>query len=155
MLHHKRNFYWVKISGVARRELRAMDWFGLDKNGVMDTFSQVGNYDFTKVSSDKISESLDLNIVVENGNINIVNLLQQTAIQSPLSNMPNCPCPWLLLLLSHFSRVQLCATPQTAAHQAPPSLGFSRQERCSGLPLPSPVWGLVRQYLQIQAVNQI
>ena len=34
----------------------------------------------------------------------------------------------LLLLLSHFSRVQLCVTPQTAAHQAPPSLGFSRQE---------------------------
>ena len=29
----------------------------------------------------------------------------------------------LLLLLSRFSRVQLCATPQTAAHQAPPSLG--------------------------------
>ena len=27
-----------------------------------------------------------------------------------------------------FSRVRLCATPQTAAHQAPPSLGFSRQE---------------------------
>ena len=34
----------------------------------------------------------------------------------------------LLLLLSHFSRVQLCATPDMAAHQAPPSLGFSRQE---------------------------
>ena len=34
----------------------------------------------------------------------------------------------LLLLLSHFTRVQLCATPQTAAHQASPSLGFSRQE---------------------------
>ena len=34
----------------------------------------------------------------------------------------------LLLLLSHFSRVRLCATPQTAAHQAPLSLGFSRQE---------------------------
>ena len=34
----------------------------------------------------------------------------------------------LLLLLSRFSRVQLCATPQTAAHKAPPSLGFSRQE---------------------------
>ena len=33
-----------------------------------------------------------------------------------------------LLLLSCFSRVRLCATPQTAAHQAPPSLGFSRQE---------------------------
>ena len=35
----------------------------------------------------------------------------------------------LLLLLSHFSRVRLCATPETAAHQAPLSLGFSRQER--------------------------
>ena len=45
----------------------------------------------------------------------------------------------LLLLLSHFSRVWLCATPQTAAHQAPPSLGFSRQEHWSGLPFPSPV----------------
>ena len=34
----------------------------------------------------------------------------------------------LLLLLSRFSRVRLCVTPQTAAHQAPLSLGFSRQE---------------------------
>ena len=31
----------------------------------------------------------------------------------------------LLLLPSHFSRVRLCVTPKTAAHQAPPSLGFS------------------------------
>ena len=45
----------------------------------------------------------------------------------------------LLLLLSRFSRVQLCATPWTAAHQAPPSLGFSRQEYWSGLPFPSPM----------------
>ena len=45
----------------------------------------------------------------------------------------------LLLLLSHFSRVQLCVTPETAAHQAPLSLGFSRQEHWSGLPCPSPM----------------
>ena len=45
----------------------------------------------------------------------------------------------LLLLLSSFSRVRLCATPETAAHQAPPSLGFSRQEHWGGLPFPSPV----------------
>ena len=45
----------------------------------------------------------------------------------------------LLLLLSRFSRVRLCATPQTAAHQAPPSLGFSRQEPWSGSPFPSPM----------------
>ena len=45
----------------------------------------------------------------------------------------------VLLLLSHFSRVRLCVTPETAAHQAPPSLGFSRQEHWSGLPFPSPM----------------
>ena len=45
----------------------------------------------------------------------------------------------LLLLLSPFSRVRLYATPQTAAHQAPPCLRFSRQEHWSGLPFPFPV----------------
>ena len=45
----------------------------------------------------------------------------------------------LLLLLSRFSRVRLCVTPGTAAYQAPPSLGFSRQEHWSGLPFPSPM----------------
>ena len=45
----------------------------------------------------------------------------------------------LLLLLSHFSHVRLCETPQMAAYQAPPSLGFSRQEYWSGLPFPSPM----------------
>ena len=48
-------------------------------------------------------------------------------------------CVLLLLLLSRFSRVRLCATPETAAYQAPPSLGFSRQEHWSGLPFPSPM----------------
>ena len=47
--------------------------------------------------------------------------------------------PLLPLLLRHFSRVRLCATPQMAAHQATPSLGLFRQEHWSGLPFPSPV----------------
>ena len=46
----------------------------------------------------------------------------------------------LLLLLSRFSRVRLCAIPWTAAYQAPPSTGFSRQEYWSGVPLPSPIF---------------
>ena len=45
----------------------------------------------------------------------------------------------LLLLLNHISHVRLCVTPQTAAYQTPPSLGFSRQEHWSGLPFPSPM----------------
>ena len=44
----------------------------------------------------------------------------------------------ILLLLRRFSRVRLCAIPQTAAHQAPLSPGLSRQEPWSGLPFPSP-----------------
>ena len=47
--------------------------------------------------------------------------------------------PRMLLLLSCFSRVRLCATPEMAVHQVPPSLGFSRQEHWSGLPFPSPM----------------
>ena len=38
-----------------------------------------------------------------------------------------------------LSHVQLLATPWTAAYKAPPSMGFSRQEYWSGVPLPSPV----------------
>ena len=41
-----------------------------------------------------------------------------------------------------LSRVQLCATPWTVAHQAPPSMGFSRQEYWRGWPLPSPIYFL-------------
>ena len=52
---------------------------------------------------------------------------------------------WLeagLFLLIHevksLSRIQLFATPWTVAYQAPPSMGFARQEYWSGVPLPSP-----------------
>ena len=41
-------------------------------------------------------------------------------------------------MLSYFSRVQFCATPWTVAHQAPLSMGFSRQEHCGGSPCPPP-----------------
>ena len=39
--------------------------------------------------------------------------------------------------MKSFSRVGLLETPWTAAYQAPPSMGFSRQEYWSGVPLPS------------------
>ena len=48
----------------------------------------------------------------------------------------------LLLLLSHFSHVRPFTTPWAAAYQAPPSMGFSRQEYWSGVPLPSPMTNL-------------
>ena len=48
----------------------------------------------------------------------------------------------MLLLLSHFSHIQLFVTLWTVAHQAPPSMGFSRQEYWNGVPLPFP-WVLL------------
>ena len=48
-------------------------------------------------------------------------------------------------------RIRLLATPWTAAYQAPPSMGFSRQEYWSGGPLPSPIWdiSILKKYLFI------
>ena len=61
-------------------------------------------------------------------NLCIVNLL-----------IPNSLGMLLLLLLSHFSPVQLRATLKMAAHQASLSLGFSKQEHWSGLPFLPPM----------------
>ena len=55
----------------------------------------------------------------------------------PLGLTPTYPCV-CVCVLGCFSRVQLFATPWTAAHQAPLSIGFSRQEYWSGLPCPPP-----------------
>ena len=53
---------------------------------------------------------------------------------------------WKKVKVKSLSRVQLFATPWTAAYQAPPSMGFSRREYWSGLPLPSPLYGWVLFY---------
>ena len=61
----------------------------------------------------------------------------------------------LLLLLSRFSRVRLCATPWTAAYQAPPSMGFSRQQYWSGVPLPPPYLNIVKTIYDKPTANLI
>ena len=46
-----------------------------------------------------------------------------------------------------LSRVRLLATPGTVAYQAPPSMGFPRQEFWSGVPLPSPLfWYMIPKF---------
>ena len=65
---------------------------------------------------------------------------------------PGSPCPWdspgknpgvdchfLLQCMKVKSESEVLATPWTAAYQAPPSMGVSRQEYWSGVPLPSPI----------------
>ena len=51
-----------------------------------------------------------------------------------------------------LSRVRLLATPWTAAHQAPPSMGFSRQEYWSGVPSPSPS-GIQKSQLSLKEIK--
>ena len=53
-------------------------------------------------------------------------------------------CMKLKSEVKSLSRVRLCATPWTAAHQAPLPMGFSRQEHWSGVPLPS-IWTTPKQ----------
>ena len=65
---------------------------------------------------------------------------------------------WKLKVKS-LSHVRLFATPWTAAHQAPPSMGFSRQEYWSGLPLPFPegrlsTWGKKKK-IRVMIVKMI
>ena len=59
-----------------------------------------------------------------------------TLIAHFLMRISNILCLVVSSLL--LNRVRLFATPWTVAHQAPPSMGFSRQEYWSGLPFPSP-----------------
>ena len=54
--------------------------------------------------------------------------------------------------MKSLSYVQLFVTPWTAAYQAPPSMGFSRQEYWSGVPLPSPTPALTTPNAAIPAV---
>ena len=81
---------------------------------------------------------------------------------NPIDGSPlGCPVPgilqartleWVAIFFSNawkwkvkvksLIRVWLLATPWTAAHQAPPSMGFSRQEYWSGVPLPTPLFTL-------------
>ena len=56
-----------------------------------------------------------------------------------------CHCLLQCMKVKLLSRVRLSVTPWTAAHQAPLSMGFSRQEYWSGVPLPSPLVTLVEQ----------
>ena len=79
---------------------------------------------------------------------------------------PGCPVPgilqvrtleWVAISFSNswkwkvkvksLSCVQLLVTPWTAAHQAPPSMGFSRQEYWSGVPSPSPKLSYIHHYI--------
>ena len=72
-------------------------------------------------------------------------ILQARTLEWVAISFPNA-WKWKVKVKS-LSRVQLLATTWTAAHQAPPSMGFSRQEYWSRLPLPSP--NLTRNSCQI------
>ena len=88
----------------------------------LQNFYQYGSKEFQRVDKPLLAANCNLQILRKVVHVN--------------HYFPN---PMLLLLLSCFSCVRLCATLETAAHQAPPSLGFSRQEHWSRLPFPSPV----------------
>ena len=64
--------------------------------------------------------------------------IQTTVILVPLPGSAAELFPALKVKVKLLSRIRLFATPWTVAYQAPPSMGFSRQEYWSGVPFPSP-----------------
>jgi len=87
----------------------------------------------SKLKRQPSQETLSLFLLFSLSTILLCYLLQPNKLN--LSLTPQL----LLLLLSRFSCVRLCATTKMAAHQAPLLLEFSRQEHWSGLPFPSPM----------------
>ena len=85
----------------------------------------------------------DVGIEQQNPDLPKLGETRSALASPPVTDNKALPAPCilllLLLLLSCFSCVRLCVTPYMAAYQAPPSLGFSRQEHWSGLPFPSPM----------------
>ena len=77
---------------------------------------------------------------------NIPGILQARTLEWVAISFSNAG-KWIVKVKS-LSRVRLFATPWTAVHQAPPSMGFSRQEYWSGVPLPSPIMILVDTKMQ-------
>ena len=124
--------------------LSCTDWLALKgKKGIIvylhmwNDFRQTWNMSWL---NDSHTEEADLWYIQshdKNTEMLWVVLLYQVLRQECIQNWARGNLNPMLLLLSHFSHVRLCATPETAAHQAPPSLGFSRQEHWSGLPFPS------------------
>ena len=62
--------------------------------------------------------------------------LQYSCLENPMNSVNSILT--LKVKVKSLSRVRLCATPWTVAHQAPLSMGFPRQEYWSGFPFPSP-----------------
>ena len=71
----------------------------------------------------------------------VLGILQARTLERVAISFSNA-WKWKMKVKS-LSRVRLLVTPWTAAHQAPLSMGFSRQAYCSGVPLPSPISILV------------
>ena len=83
----------------------------------------------------------------------IPGILQARTLEWVASSFSNA-WKWKVKVKS-LSHVQLFATPWTVAHQAPPSMGFSRQEYWSGLPLPSSLGMVNNHWMEICFDNNV
>ena len=79
-------------------------------------------------------EEAQAGIKIAGRNINNLRYADDTTLMAENEDLKS-----LLMKVKSLSRFWLLATPWTAAHQAPLSMGFSRQEYWSGVPLPSPL----------------
>ena len=108
---------------------------------------------------DEVSILFQFCLNKNNRNINLNQYLSISAVRLSRCEIPvalnkipvtNFESKKTMLLLTRFNRVRLCATPKMAAHQAHPSLRFSRQEHWSGVPFPLPTHEKVKSLSRVQ-----
>ena len=122
LLHPVPSHWQNSVAGFQQEQDTTASW--LPRKGLVDAFTREGS----RVKKNEIKSFAATWMGLE---VIILSEVSQTEKEKYhiISHM--------LLLLSHFSRVWLFETPWTAAYQAPPSMGFSKQESWSGVPLPS------------------
>ena len=116
-----REAWCAVVHGVAKSRTRLSNWTELiDWNGYMKT---------------RVKPSFTFKFLVWK-TMSVIFSEYSTNYNTKIKEKKNCIAP--LCMLNHFSHLWLFATLWTVAHQAPLSMGFSRQEYWSGLPCPPP-----------------
>ena len=126
----------------------SIQWIMLLPNLILNTFTKNGKQTWRMFGTAETCVGNVCLLWVHSG----ITGLKQWTLKHRLFRLISAPCPLFFgphcaaygvfvprpRALSHFSRVWLFATPWTVAHQAPLSMGFSRQEYWSGLPFLPP-----------------
>ena len=132
-------------------------WISLQSKGLSRVFSNttVQKHQFFAAAAKSLQSCPTLCDPIDGGPLGspILGILQARTLEWVAISFSNA---WKgKVKVKSLSRVRLFATPWSAAYQSPPSMGFSRQEYWSGVPLPSPINSLALSFLSSPTLTSI